>query len=48
MESLTPTDPYQRGAQLSIKFSRDVEKMFAEIEKRGVVVRPNKNQLCLF
>lgn len=38
MESLTPTDPYQRGAMLSIKFSRDAEKMFKEIEKRGVVV----------
>lgn len=39
MESLTPTDPNQRGAQLSIRLSRNVKQMFEEIEKHGVVVR---------
>jgi kynureninase len=35
---LTPTDPEQRGAQVSIMFSISVEKVHDELEKRGVVV----------
>ena len=37
-ELLTPEDPEQRGAQISIKFSVNCEEMHKEIEKRGVVV----------
>lgn len=48
MESLTPTDPHQRGAMLSIKFSRDAEKMFAEIEKQGVVCDLRKPNVLRF
>jgi kynureninase len=35
---LTPSDPDQRGAQLSVRFSKHVLKVFEELEKRGVVV----------
>ena len=38
MESLTPSDPEQRGAQLSIRFSKHVKQMFDEVSKRGVIV----------
>ena len=38
IDIFTPSDPTQRGAQLSLAFNVDVEKMFSELEKRGVVV----------
>ena len=38
VESLTPLDPEKRGAQISLKFSKDVEKVHEQLEKRGVVV----------
>ncbi|XP_029306746.1 kynureninase isoform X3 [Cottoperca gobio] len=34
---LTPSDPQQRGCQLSLCFSVPVQKTFQELEKRGVV-----------
>lgn len=36
-DSLTPTDPEQRGAQISLRFSSNVRKVHAELEKRGVL-----------
>jgi kynureninase len=36
---ITPTHPRQRGAQLSVMFSVPVEKVYAELKKRGCVVR---------
>jgi kynureninase len=38
VEIITPSDPEQRGAQLSIKFSVPIAKVFVELKKRGVVV----------
>lgn len=38
MESLTPIDPNQRGAHLSIKLSKYAKEMFKEVEKRGILV----------
>jgi kynureninase len=35
---LTPSDPEQRGAQLSVRFSKHVLEVFEQLEKRGVVV----------
>ena len=37
-ELLTPSDPEQRGAQLSIKFLRNTFTLHEELEKRGIVV----------
>nr|KAG5692894.1 hypothetical protein BaRGS_002329 [Batillaria attramentaria] len=38
VEFLTPHDPKQRGASLSLKLHKDVlEKVYTEISKRGVV-----------
>ncbi|KAJ3584128.1 hypothetical protein NHX12_014624 [Muraenolepis orangiensis] len=34
---LTPSDPRQRGCQLSLSFSVPVRQVFRELEKRGVV-----------
>ena len=36
---ITPRDPSQRGCQLSLEFSFNLEKVHGELEKRGVVVR---------
>eukprot|EP00112_Aurelia_sp_Birch-Aquarium-sp1_P000381 Seg1034.5 transcript_id=Seg1034.5/GoldUCD/mRNA.D3Y31 product=Kynureninase protein_id=Seg1034.5/GoldUCD/D3Y31 len=36
-EIVTPTDPDQRGCQLSVKFSIPIAKMKLELDKRGVV-----------
>ncbi|XP_029372480.1 kynureninase isoform X2 [Echeneis naucrates] len=33
---LTPSDPQQRGCQLSLSFSIPIRKVFQELEKRGV------------
>ncbi|KAF7668985.1 hypothetical protein LDENG_00265710 [Lucifuga dentata] len=33
---VTPSDPHQRGCQLSISFSIPIRKVFQELEKRGV------------
>ena len=35
---ITPSDPQQRGAQLSVFFGVDIVKVFKELTKRGVVV----------
>lgn len=35
---ITPSDPEQRGCQLSLSFSVHVRKVFQELEKRGVAV----------
>ncbi|VDK74180.1 unnamed protein product [Anisakis simplex] len=36
---MTPSDPNQRGCQLSLKFNVDITKIWTELTKRGVVVR---------
>ena len=33
----TPSDPLQRGCQLSMTFSRGVDKVFANLQERGIV-----------
>lgn len=38
MRIVTPSDPEQRGCQLSLSFSVPIGKVFQELEKRGVVV----------
>ena len=38
VEILTPSDPDQRGAQLSLSFSINIVQVFEELRKRGVVV----------
>lgn len=35
---MTPTNPEERGSQLSVRFKRDLQVVHEEIEKRGVVV----------
>lgn len=35
---LTPSDPQQRGCQLSLSFSVPIRRVFQELEKRGVTV----------
>ncbi|XP_041361628.1 kynureninase-like isoform X2 [Gigantopelta aegis] len=37
IEILTPADPEQRGAQLSLKFSVDIHVISDELQKRGVI-----------
>jgi len=37
IDLLTPRDPAQRGAQLSLCFNVSIDKIFEELEKRGVV-----------
>ena len=44
---ITPEDPEQRGAQLSITLSVNVNKVHQELEKRGVVVSLNSSLLSL-
>lgn len=39
---ITPSDPEQRGCQLSLSFSCPVRAVFQELEKRGVVVRTTR------
>merc|ERR1719310_2243665 len=41
---ITPSDPRQRGAQLSVKFNDAAvcDAVFAELEKRGVVLDHRK------
>ena len=38
IEILTPSDPKQRGAQLSLAFNINLSKVFDELAKRGVMV----------
>ncbi len=38
---LTPTNPDERGAQLSVRFKNNISRVHEEIEKRGVVVSVN-------
>ena len=45
VEILTPSDPDQRGAQLSLSFSINITQVFVELMKRGVVVRSQFSQL---
>eukprot|EP00064_Thunnus_orientalis_P017217 superscaffoldBa00003602_g17297 len=33
---ITPSDPQRRGCQLSLSFSVPIQKVFQELEKRGV------------
>lgn len=35
---ITPSDPKQRGCQLSLCFSINIRAVFQELEKRGVAV----------
>lgn len=35
---ITPSDPEQRGCQLSLSFSIQIKRVFEELEKRGVAV----------
>ena len=35
---ITPSDPQQRGCQLSLSFSVPIRRVFQELEKRGVAV----------
>ncbi|KAK3735680.1 hypothetical protein QZH41_011989 [Actinostola sp. cb2023] len=46
---ITPADPKDRGCQLSVRFSCPVDKVHAELKKRGVVVdtrNPNVMRLA--
>lgn len=36
---ITPSDPSQRGCQLSLLFSVDLHRVYSELQKLGVVVR---------
>ena len=40
---ITPSDPQQRGCQLSLCFSVPVRRIFQELEKRGVAVSGHCN-----
>lgn len=35
---ITPTDPQQRGAQLSLKFNCNIQSIYAELIRRGIAV----------
>lgn len=50
IDIFTPTDPEQRGAQLSLAFNVCIQEVFKELEKRGVVVRCHiaKTVVCLY
>uniref|UniRef100_A0A2C9JGX7 Kynureninase n=1 Tax=Biomphalaria glabrata TaxID=6526 RepID=A0A2C9JGX7_BIOGL len=37
IDIFTPSDPRQRGAQLSLAFNVCIEQLFKELEKRGVI-----------
>jgi hypothetical protein len=39
LDIITPSDPKQRGSQLSLRFSDNVAEVFRKIEKRAIVVR---------
>jgi len=49
VDILTPQDPEQRGAQLSVQLSLAIAKIFIELKKRGVGVNRFKAAyiLCL-
>ena len=40
---ITPRNPADRGAQLSLMFPSDIDKCFAELSKRGVIVSNSVN-----
>lgn len=46
---ITPSDPQQRGCQLSLSFSVHIRKVFQGLEKRGVAVSTRVESLkeCL-
>lgn len=35
---ITPSDPEQRGCQLSLSFSVHIQKVFQDLQKRGIAV----------
>ena len=37
-EMITPSDPEERGSHLSIKFKTNIQSVFEELEKNGIVV----------
>ncbi|VDN36904.1 unnamed protein product [Dibothriocephalus latus] len=44
LKIITPLDKTQRGAQLSLEFSVDVDKLYSQLTKHGVICdvrRPN-------
>lgn len=45
---ITPSDPEQRGCQLSLSFSTHIKKVFEELEKRGVAVSTMLQLLFVF
>ena len=47
VEILTPSDPQQRGSQLSISFSVPLAAVQEELKKNGIVVRVHAFS-CLF
>lgn len=44
---ITPSDPEQRGCQLSFSFSTHIGKVLQELRRRGVVVRRSRPLLSL-
>ena len=46
VEILTPSDPDERGAQLSLSFSINITQVFEELMKRGVVVSFKSGPSC--
>ena len=47
VEILTPSDPRQRGAQLSLAFSINLHQVIQELAKRGVVVSTSTSVLLM-
>lgn len=45
---ITPSDPEQRGCQLSLSFSIHMKRVFEELEKRGVAVSTRLQLLFVF
>lgn len=43
---ITPSDPRQRGCQLSLSFSIPIRKVFQELERRGVAVSSSDVKRC--
>ena len=39
IEIITPSNPEERGGQLSVLFSVPVNQIFLQLQKRGVMVR---------
>lgn len=41
---ITPSDPQQRGCQLSLSFSVPIRRVYEELQKRGLVVSAISNE----